>query len=192
MGATYFISDHHLGHNNIRRFKDSDGNLIRPGFSDVNYMNDHIIEEHNKIVKPEDKVYIGGDIVFKRKYLPLVRQLIGRKILIRGNHDNLKLKDYAEYFDDVVAVKCYNDHGIIISHYPIHEGSLWQHRRERPIINVHGHTHQNILESPQYINMCVEPLNYRPMSFDELLVEVEKRRKLLQIDPLDQFGLREV
>lgn len=182
MGNTYFISDHHLGHDNILKFTDDQNNLIRPNFDGVDHMNEYMIETHNEIVKPEDTVYFGGDVTFKKKDLALVGRMNGKKILIRGNHDKCaKIKDYLEYFKDVIAVKCYNDHGIIVSHYPIHKDSLWQHRRGRPIINVHGHTHQNVLDDPQYINMCVEVLNYRPIDFDQLVNLAETNRGIINV-----------
>lgn len=178
MTKTLFISDHHLGQENILKFTDDKGELIRPGFDNLEQMHECIIDTHNDHVKPEDTVYFGGDVAWSKRYLPLLNKMNGKKILIRGNHDNTaKIKDYLEYFKDVIAVKCYNDDGIIVSHYPIHPGSLFQHRKQRPIINLHGHTHQNILEDLRYINMCVEVRNYIPLDFEQLKDAAERRRK---------------
>ena len=95
----------------------------------------------------------------------------GDKVLIKGNHDILKLKEYAEYFRDVRAYHVL--HRMLLSHIPIHWGSLG-----RFSCNIHGHLHSRKVMTPQgdpdlcYLNVCVEQTNFRPVSLDEVETKV--------------------
>ena len=40
--------------------------------------------------------------------------------------------------------------------------------QERVKVNAHGHLHANIIDHPKYRNVCVECLNYTPISIDEV------------------------
>lgn len=75
-----------MGHRNIITFKDDDGKLIRP-FSSIEEHDETIIENHNKLVKPEDRVYFMGDIAIGRQHIQKIGRMNGRKKLIKGNHD---------------------------------------------------------------------------------------------------------
>lgn len=54
--ANFYISDLHIGHENILRFDN------RP-FADVNEMNNKLIENWNARVRSDDTVYILGDFI---------------------------------------------------------------------------------------------------------------------------------
>ncbi len=69
MHKQYFISDPHFGHYNIITFKDDEGNLTRP-FKSIEEMDELIIENCNKLVRPCDKLYILGDCAMNRRCLP--------------------------------------------------------------------------------------------------------------------------
>jgi calcineurin-like phosphoesterase family protein len=87
--------------------------------------------------------------------------LNGTKILIKGNHDNLKLSQYAQMFKDVRATHTLDK--FVLSHIPIHPDSLARWKA-----NIHGHTHANNLDDPRYINVSVEQINYTPIDFEEI------------------------
>jgi calcineurin-like phosphoesterase family protein len=53
-------------------------------------MDETMIERHNAKVKPNDVVYMLGDVVINRKSLHHVSRLNGKKRLVRGNHDIFK------------------------------------------------------------------------------------------------------
>lgn len=98
----------------------------------------------------------------------------GDKVLIKGNHDTLKLNDYIQYFRDIRG--CHQFDGFLLAHIPVHPESLgrWGHM-------IHGHLHANIVmlnkhqEDTRYINVCMEMLdNYRPISLEE----IKKRIKI--------------
>lgn len=156
---TFLISDTHFGHANILTFKNYDGTPVRDFFS-LEEMNETMVERWNKTVAPEDKVYHLGDVLFTKKWLDIIMpRLNGTKVLIKGNHDNLKLSQYQQYFKDVRAVWVLDK--LVLSHIPIHPESL-----SRWKANVHGHLHSNTLADPRYFNVSVERINYTPVDFE--------------------------
>lgn len=163
MSTTFLISDTHFGHSNILDFKQANGEPVRP-FKSVVEMDETMIENWNRVVKPEDKIYHLGDVAFKVATLRTLERLNGRKVLIKGNHDTLKPSQYAKYFYDVrgyhIMDKC------LLSHIPIHPSSMSRWRR-----NIHGHLHNNLVmldgqPDERYINVCVEQINYTPIPWD--------------------------
>lgn len=173
MTQTWIMSDPHFGHRNIITFKDDEGNLVRP-FSSAEEMDEIMIERHNKVVKPADKVYCLGDVAMNRSQIQTIGKLNGRKVLIKGNHDIFKLKDYIPYFDDIRAYKVFPEHRMIMSHIPVHTSQL-EHRFKW---NVHGHLHQNLVKAfdglpdTRYINVCMEHTNFAPVNFEDLLKRI--------------------
>lgn len=158
---TFLISDTHFGHGNILTFLNPDGTKVRD-FSSVEEMNETMIENWNKVIGLNDKVYHLGDVLFTKKWLDLIMpRLNGVKILIKGNHDNLKLSQYAQYFKDVRAYLVLDK--FALSHIPVHPESITRWKG-----NIHGHLHNNILADPRYINVSVERINYTPINFEEI------------------------
>ena len=154
----FFMSDPHFGHSKI-----TDGTFIpkRP-FKDADEMDQAIIDNCNSTVKPEDKLYILGDVAISKKKICLVDQINCRKTLILGNHDIFNTKEYLPYFDNIRAIRVFD--GFIATHIPIHPDSLGRFK-----YNVHGHTHFNSIIDERYINVCVEKTNYRPIELSEIL-----------------------
>ena len=79
----YFIADTHFYD---RKCIGYDG---RP-FATVSEMNAAMIDNGNKVVKKEDTVYVVGDFSYGNgaDIYSTAERLNGKKILIRGNHDN--------------------------------------------------------------------------------------------------------
>jgi len=78
----YFTADQHFGHANIIRL------CSRP-FSDVQKMDEVLIDNWNRRVTNGDTIYIIGDLFF-RKTVPTeeyLKRLKAKKHLILGNHD---------------------------------------------------------------------------------------------------------
>lgn len=175
MSEIYFSSDHHLGHANILTFKNYNGTPLRI-FDNVDAMNDCMINRHNAIVKPQDKVYFLGDVVINKKYLPLLERFNGHKRLVRGNHDIEDTSIYMKYFEDIYGVRVFSKEKFICSHIPIHPDCL-----SRWKVNVHGHLHGNkILErinleefkpayDKRYLSVCMEQIDYTPIHIDVIL-----------------------
>jgi calcineurin-like phosphoesterase family protein len=169
MANIFFCSDHHFHHENILKFKDAEGNPLR-AFSGVNHMNEHIVVQHNSVVRPHDKVYFLGDVTMARnaKGLEILARLNGEKVLIKGNHDLCSINQYLQYFKDVRGSHQFD--GMILTHIPIHPESL-----ARWGLNVHGHLHKNIVKMPlsqipdnRYFNVSMEQINYTPISLEEV------------------------
>ena len=166
MHQSFFISDPHFGHSNILNFKDDQDNLVRPGFSCIEEHDTLIIDNINKSVRVQDKIYILGDVAINRKSISIVDRINTKKrILIKGNHDIFQLKDYLPYFRDIRAYKVLPKYGIICSHIPIHPTELVGRFK----LNIHGHLHYKILNDKKYLNVCVEQTNYKPIELEEIL-----------------------
>lgn len=157
----WFIADTHFNHFNIIKYCD------RP-FTNTKEMNQYLINNWNKVVKKNDKVFMLGDFALcgKDKIIEIGRQLNGRKTLILGNHDSGSLQTYYNAGFEMVSKYpiIFNDY--ILSHYPVDcSPTLFK--------NIYGHVHN----SEQYrdvtsndICVSVERINYTPIS----LKEVEK------------------
>ncbi len=174
MPANYLIADLHFGQETINHFKKADGTNLRP-FSSAEEMDATLIANWNKTVRPNDKVYVLGDVVMKTKHIhTIMPQLNGDLVLIKGNHDIGKLKDYTPYFRDIRAYHIMN--GCILSHIPIHPSSLGRFG-----CNIHGHTHANevTLESGEvdvrYFNVSVERINFTPILLEKVFDAIVAR-----------------
>lgn len=183
-GNIWFTSDSHFNHANILKFTDWDGvTPIRPGFKDAEHMNETMIENWNKVVKPQDKIYHLGDISFGREadFQKIAYRLNGSKRLLLGNHDKFDILVYAEHFKNIGVTRSFTEFGkaFICSHYPIQSASVSMSKHER-VWNVHGHIHQNTVcignskhPDPMYVNVCVEKTNYTPVHLDDLLARMK-------------------
>lgn len=163
MSNTFITSDTHFGHANILTFLKQDGTLLREGFKDIKEHDLELIKRWNYVVGKNDKVYHLGDVGFTN--FPYIKEIFdslnGTKVLIKGNHDNFKLNQYAQIFKDVRATHVLDK--LVLSHVPIHPYSL-----DRWKGNIHGHLHENKVEDDRYINVCVEHINYTPIPFEEI------------------------
>lgn len=163
MAKTFLISDTHFGHKNILKFLREDGTPLRR-FDSIDEHDDYLIYRWNAAVGVNDKVYHLGDVGFKNftALATTFNKLNGTKVLIKGNHDNLKLSQYAQLFKDVRSYHVLDK--FILSHIPIHPFSIG-----RWVGNVHGHLHDKGLENERYLNVSVERLiDYTPIDFEEI------------------------
>jgi calcineurin-like phosphoesterase family protein len=168
----WVVSDTHFNHANILRFTDSNtGELIRPGFKDVTEMNETMIQNWNSVVRPGDKVYHLGDVVFGDKdwFKRMLPRLMGSKRLIVGNHDDVPFLSSGGFFQKVQMWRVFAEFNILMSHVPLHESGLYRSKnRDRPMLNVHGHTHGNGSPPGPYKSVCVELTDYRPVHIEDL------------------------
>jgi len=178
MTNIFFISDTHFFHKRILTFTDNLGNLVRPGFSSVEDMNETIVENWNKKIKPGDHVYHLGDVTFYygSDFNNLMSRLNGRKRLVVGNHDELKNENLMKHFEKIMVCRLFKDnlYPFVCTHIPIDELSFG-----KALFNVHGHTHdrnvtdKNRNEKKQYLNVCVEKTNYMPLHYDEVIEKLK-------------------
>jgi calcineurin-like phosphoesterase family protein len=181
MADIWFISDTHFCHENIIGFSG------RP-FLNVEEMNEAMIENWNKVVKPQDKIWHLGDVALgyggDEKHIEnILRRLNGHKRLIVGNHDHIKSPVLHKYFDKIELWNGFGDkthsRAFTCSHIPL----PIDHLRNGDIC-VHGHLHNKVVldlrfriqrPHPNYINVCVEHTNYTPIHIDEIWKMIEER-----------------
>jgi calcineurin-like phosphoesterase family protein len=164
MTKIYVTSDTHYGHSNILKFKRNDGTPLR-NFKDIDEHDNIMVDNWNKIITPQDHVYHLGDVVINRRCLDICKRLMGHKRLVRGNHDIFKTKEYIDVgFQEIYGCRVFPKHNMILSHIPIHPGSL-----KEGWTNIHGHTHSNVVldhnghPDPRYKCVSVEQTSYSPV-----------------------------
>src|SRR5574344_1619085 len=111
-----YIADWHYGHKNVIAY-DS-----RPFFT-LDEMNSELIKRWNSAVSPEDTVYILGDMFWcdTNTAVDVLKQLNGKKVLIKGNHDKCEDENFQKQFTLICDYLEINDQGknIVLCHYPI-------------------------------------------------------------------------
>jgi calcineurin-like phosphoesterase family protein len=188
----WLISDLHLFHANLLR----GGKIgIRP-FDTLAEMHETIVERWNSVVKPNDKVYMLGDLTLERpakamdllleqvrRFEIFMNRLHGKKRLVLGNHDHFPVHFYGAIgFEKVLGSR--EMAGLVFTHYPVYAAALGDEYRYKG--NVHGHVHANsvmdnyvdrfgidqCVPDTRYVNVCVEAVNYTPISLEECVQRV--------------------
>lgn len=155
MSNVYVISDLHFGHKNIHLFRSE------LGVANEEEHNELIIDRWNSVIRKRDTVWVLGDACFSIDRLPLFNKMNGNKHIVLGNHD-VDAVYFLPYFNRVTGFAKYK--GAWLSHAPIHPDEL------RGKLNIHGHTHNVIINDNRYINVCCEQLKYTPTNLNELIV----------------------
>lgn len=171
--SAFVTADSHFGHAKSLSFIQPDGSPLRP-FDSCEEMDETMVERWNKTVGKKDTIYHLGDVVIPRKSLCILERLNGRKILIRGNHDQGALKDFSRYFEDVRGAFFHPGDstmrgGLIFTHVPVHPSCLSGHY----LGNVHGHLHcHQIFDNGEvdrrYFNACVERHDFYPVALEDI------------------------
>jgi calcineurin-like phosphoesterase family protein len=170
----FFTSDLHFGHRLMVKERK---------FVSVDEMNEHIIEEWNKVVSDNDVVYLLGDVAFMnpKQVLELLNRLKGTIHLIKGNHDSddliKKIKPRFASIDVYKKIKvdeCYVQkpiQDIIMFHYPI---AIWD-KSHWGSFHLHGHSHGNYQIPDRFIlDVGIDNIfkllgEYRPISLEEVI-----------------------
>lgn len=181
MSDIWFTSDTHFCHN--KEF------LYGPrGFSNVDDMNEAIIERWNKIVKPNDIVYHLGDTMLNdnEKGVECFKRLNGQIFLIFGNHETFNR------INTLFEICChkmlggwyaytikYGKQSLYLSHYPALTANFDDKHFNQHVINLHGHTHQQTnwlqLDNPFMYHVGVDSHNCTPVHIDEVLADIRNR-----------------
>ena len=157
----YLISDTHFGHENIIRY------CNRP-FASVEEMNEVMIENWNKTVRPQDIVYHLGDVYFGERGRDCLRHLMGRKRLLLGNHDNGKDRVLHAVFQKIGMWRMFPEYDCVLTHVPVHIGEHAEERQEKWHWNIHGHIHDQQAPTKFHINVSVEQIAYTPVDIEHL------------------------
>ena len=185
--AVWFTADLHLGHANIIRYSD------RP-FAGVDDMNAGLVDRWNESVRPQDTVWVLGDVALGRiiDTLPLVGRLHGHKLLVAGNHDRCwaghgrraagwsgRYLDagFDEVHQGAVSVDL-DGTKVLACHFP-YRGDSDDHDRyvenrppDRGRWLLHGHVHERWRQRGRMINVGVDAWDYRPVGEAELITLV--------------------
>lgn len=150
----YYISDLHLFHKASIRFDH------RP-FASAEEMNKAILKNWNDRVTNGDYVYILGDVSMRGKnddLIALVAQLKGRKVLVKGNHDDISDYRYQQLFTEICDYKEIHDaieneqYRLVLSHYSIFS---WKEMGRGRIL-LYGHTHES--EEDKFYQKCLKEM----------------------------------
>lgn len=164
----YYISDMHFFHKNVTK---EGNNFDNRPFNFLAEMHEYMKEKWNSKITNGDTVYILGDIAMRgtnEELIALVAQLKGRKVLIKGNHDDVSDMRYKNIFEEIYDYKEITDYvdqdayKLVLSHYPI----LMWNGQHRGTIHLYGHTH-NTYEN-EFYQECLRKLNM------EMLMRSEK------------------
>ena len=189
MSNIWFSSDLHFNHNREFIYQ-------ARGFETLEEMNQTIIERFNSLVKPEDDLYLLGDIMLGKleDSKPLVAALNGKKHFIIGNHDNSnRVKFYKTLSDDVTYANILDaaKHRFYLSHYPtltsnLDEGAPIKAR----VINLCGHSHIKNrfkdMDKGLIYHVEIDCHNNFPISFDEILFDINH---FISMDKSDQIDI---
>lgn len=168
---TFLYSDPHFSHAGVCKFLAPNGiDKLRP-WDNPDEMDEALVDNYNRVVRPKDKIYMLGDIAINRRGLKVLSRLNGDKVLIKGNHDIFKLHEYTPYFRDIRGFGTLD--GFALTHVPIHPDSLSRWKG-----NLHGHLHANRVMmphneflspriDPRYLCLSVEHINFTPISLED-------------------------
>lgn len=131
-------------------------------FADVNEMYAYMLRRWNEKVTNGDTVYILGDVALRGKrdaLIGLVAQLKGKKVLVKGNHDDVSDYRYKQLFHEIYDYKELTDsftgqaYKLVLCHYPI---LMWRGQRNGAIL-LYGHTHNSVEET--FFQECIAKMN---------------------------------
>lgn len=180
----FFTSDTHFGHKWLIDFNN------RP-FENEKDMDEILIQNWNKTVPKDGLIFVLGDIgITDDSYIrEIFDQLNGKKILIRGNHDEIYSEEtlasiFYEIYDMLeIQINDTEDskpQNIVLCHFPmfdwnnIYKGA-WQ---------LFGHIHtRNLTEFetlkkrlfPMQYDVGVDGNNFRPISYYEVKSIIKKQ-----------------
>ncbi len=163
MNKLFLIADMHFGHENIIRFEN------RP-FLNKEDMDSAMIKNWNSAASKKDTVIVAGDVSFynKEKTSEIIHSLNGKKILIKGNHDQRNNNWWIEAgFDEVSNYPIVYKEWLIISHEPptYMNGAT-------PYFYIYGHVHGTDMYktvTKQTACVSVERWDYTPVELDKII-----------------------
>lgn len=187
----WFISDLHLGHNNLRSYESehrSDEACGGQPFEDM------IAWNWDRTVSSHHIVWVLGDVVWGRKnqFADWLRQRPGEKHLVRGNHDKGITTGWFKRwgFQSVIPLhkvitveRCAfptpRRPRILLSHYPVKGGGIRYPNQIRECreefwskgcnLNIHGHTHGHGLDDPALFDVSCEAVGMCPINLEDIL-----------------------
>lgn len=161
MNRVFFASDLHHGHKAIAKYRNQFASTKE---------HDEVIADNILIAcGKRDTLWLLGDLFFTEdslQYFDRYVDNIGQVNIILGNHctDNSERQRAMRH----ISSRCnkigglFNYKGFWLSHAPIHPEEL------RGKVNIHGHMHDKVIDDPRYFSVCLEQIDYKPISFNEI------------------------
>ncbi len=155
----YYISDLHLFHKNVTR---AGKNFDDRPFDNLEEMHSTVKDKWNAKVTNGDTVYILGDLAMRgtqEDLIAFVSTLKGHKVMVKGNHDDIKDLRYKQLFDEICDYKEISDTldgknvKLVLCHYPI---LMWKNQHRGSIL-LYGHVHNSIEE--YYFKKCLREMD---------------------------------
>lgn len=171
MSQVFFVSDLHLGHKNICKY--------RKEFTSQKEHDSTIVNNILKCAGKRNHLWMLGDCFFTKEsltHLYLFKQSFDKVHWILGNHDtdrpeskeNVFLAANRGWVDGIYSMAKINR--FWLSHAPIHTDEL------RGRMNIHGHTHYHNIDDDRYINVSMEQIDYKPISLQNILTKLQKQK----------------
>lgn len=163
MAQTHIISDIHIGHKNILKY--------RTRFDSIEEHDDLIMENILGKVGKRDSLWLLGDCFFDEGSIDFLRTLKKYVLYINwvlGNHDTdnaSRQKVLRKIIGEGLVHRVgslFNRGGFWYSHHPIHPLEL------RGKFNIHGHVHDATLPDNRYFNASCENISYTPVTLAAL------------------------
>ena len=196
MSEIFVTSDTHFGHQPEFLWKPR-------GFSSVEEMDEAIIENWNKVVKPEDMVIHLGDVMLNDSAhgLACFKRLNGQISITWGNHDSDIRKKLLGSLPNVIALGYahqfkYNKLSIYMSHYPTLTSNYDQKHFSEHVLSLHGHVHSRKPwidpRNPFMYDVGMDAHNCTPVHIDEVITDIRQRweeigRLPIALQPQDTY-----
>lgn len=171
----WLTSDWHFNHNKEFIYK-------ARGFNSIEEMNEAIIIRHNSIVRPDDDVYVLGDLMLgpAAAGIDCIKRLNGKLHIVRGNHDTDARILLYECLSNIVEIQNaiylkYKKHHFYMGHYPTLTGNLEKEALTQMTLNLYGHTHQktDFFEDRFYMfHVGVDSNDCTPVLLDDIIVKM--------------------
>lgn len=175
--SVLFTADPHFFHRLVAEHR---------GFDTTEDMNDALVENWRRVVRPDDDVWVLGDLTLSNitGSLAIIESLPGRKHLIAGNHDACHpmhrsahkwQSTYLRVFASVqpFARRKIAGQFVLLSHFPYHRDrhevryTQWRLRDEGGWL-LHGHTHGKEQREGREIHVGVDAWDLTPVNLDQI------------------------
>lgn len=181
MSKIYLTSDLHFNHNKSFIYEPR-------GFNNIEEMNETIIDNWNSIVRPNDIVYVLGDLMLGGNNIVsginLLFQLNGKIKIILGNHDTInRIKAYNDYLFPQAEVIGYatmlkGKYTFYLSHFPTRVTNF-PDCYDRKTICLCGHSHTQDRWADEEMGCYHVELDAHecfPVSLDSIIEDIKIRK----------------
>lgn len=171
----WMTGDGHYGHSRIRQH-------CNRAFETCDEMNQFLVDNINRVVKPNDILYNLGDLAWDECHANwFFDRVVCRHIVhIWGNHDRRcrnVIQRRAESTHDMLEITVPDKDAaggmqrVVLCHYALR---VWP-GGNRGAYNLYAHSHGNLPPNGLQMDVGVDPNNYRPVSYDDVKAHMLKQ-----------------